>query len=138
MLNIKPICYNKKMNVYFSQEAKQYFKGLILMGSDLDGILIGHKRGYEYYIEGGFPYHEVFSMTDEDFNKINQQFDDRLIGFYTFSSSEKNSKKILVPFAVGKLFLKVAPGKEQRLIAEPYLIDYEKEFGLKSIKVYIF
>jgi len=126
------------MNVYFSHEAKKYFEGLILIGSDLDGILIGHKRGYEYYIERGFPYHEVFSMTDEDFNKINQQFDDRLIGFYTFSSSERKSKKILVPFAVGKIFLKVASGKEQGLITESYLIDYENEFSLKSIKVHIF
>jgi len=121
------------MDVYLGCEARKYLEGLALSRSCLDGILIGHKRGFEHYIELVFPFHEALSMTEESFTEINRHFDDRVIGFYTFSSEVKSAEKIFVPFAVGKVLLRISTNRKKGVLVNSFFIDYDDTFSLRSI-----
>ncbi len=124
------------MDVYLGCEAQKYLEGLALSRSCLDGILIGHKRGFEYYIELVFPFHKALGMTEESFTEINRHFDDRVVGFYTFSSEEKSAEKIFVPFAVGKVLLRISTNRKKGILVNSFLIDYDDTFSLRSIDTY--
>ncbi|MGM0465817.1 MAG: hypothetical protein ACQERH_05225 [Acidobacteriota bacterium] len=124
------------MDVYLTWEAREYLEGLALSNSGLEGILLGHKRGPEYYIEQVFPYHNALSMTDEIFTEINQHFNDGVMGFYFFSSDKEITEKILVPFSVGKVILRIDKDKKKNLKLDSHFIDYDEKFSLKPNKVH--
>ncbi|MFW6139812.1 MAG: hypothetical protein ACOC5S_00475 [Acidobacteriota bacterium] len=124
------------MDVYLTWEAREYLEGLALSNSGFDGILLGHKRGSEYYIEQVFPYPDALSMTDERFNEINQHFDDRVIGFYSFSFDKEITEKKLAPFSMGKIFLKIDTDKIKQLPLDSFFVDYDEKFRLKPNKVH--
>jgi hypothetical protein len=124
------------MDVYLTWEAREYLEGLALSNSGLNGILLGHQRGHEYYIEQIFPYHDAFSMTDKDFTEINQHFNDRVMGFYSFSPDEEVTDRILVPFSMGKIILRIYKDKKKNLQIDSFFIDYDEKFFLKPSKVH--
>jgi len=124
------------MRVHLSWETGKYLKGLGLFKSGSQGILLGHKQGHDCYIEQVFPYDEVLSLTDKAFAQIDQHFDDRVIGFYVFSSDEKITRKILAPFSVGKIVLKLCVDENKGLLLDPFFIDYDGKFYLKPIKAH--
>ena len=121
------------MDVYLGCEARKYLEGLALSRNCLEGILIGHKRGFEFYIERVFPFHKALSMTEERFTEINRHFDDKVVGFYTFSTEEKSAEKIFVPFAVGKVLVKISENREKDPLVRSFFIDYEDTFSLRPI-----
>lgn len=123
--------------MYLGREAQRYLEGLALCSSCLQGVLIGHKRGYEYYIEQVFPLHKALGMTEESFAEINRHFDDKVVGFYTFSSDEKSDKRIFFPFAVGKVLLRIKTDREKGISVDSFYIDYDDAFSLKSVDTHI-
>jgi hypothetical protein len=127
----------KKMDVYLSSEAQRYLEGMALSRSCLEGILIGHKRGYEYYIEQVFPFDNALGITDKSFAEINGHFDDKVIGFYTFSSEKREAEKVFVPFAVGKVLLRVKTDRMKGISVKSFCIDYDDAFSLKSMDTHI-
>ncbi|MBD3413228.1 MAG: hypothetical protein GF421_02205 [Candidatus Aminicenantes bacterium] len=124
------------MDVYISSEAGESLKALALSGTLSEGMLVGHKRGHDFIIEQVFSYPNALSMTDKKFAQINQHFDQRVIGFYTYSTEQKEESKISVPFAVGKIFLRVKTNKAKGLFLDPYFIDYDQTFCLKKIGIH--
>ncbi len=123
------------MSVYLCDEAKKYLEGLALSSQGSQGILIGHKRGHSYYIEQVCPYLRSLCLTDKEFSLLNEHFDDKIIGFYTFSSDKGKEEKILAPFAVGKIFLRVNKKRGNDLLTDSFLIDFDEKFILKKIQI---
>lgn len=123
------------MDAYLSQEAYQSLTALSLISSssNSDGILIGHKRGHRYFIEKILPTLKGFFPSIEKYFVMNQLFDDKLLGFFSFEPDEKKIKKILAPFACGKLFLRIHLNKSKKMTIKPFIINYEKDFFLSPI-----
>ena len=127
------------VDAFISQEAYQALQALNLIfpGSSSEGFLIGHKRGGQFFVEKIFPSLAGFFPSLEKYNQLDQLFEGRLIGFFSFKPEEKKVKKILVPFACGKLFLKLIPKGEKNLNIQSFVIDYEKKFFLAPIQLKI-
>jgi len=126
------------MNALISQEAFQVFGALnlILPSSSSDGLLIGHRRGHSVFVEKALPTFSGFFASAENYQKLDQVFKEKIIGFFSFKADERKVKKILAPFACGKLFLKLSSrGKKMRI--KSFFIDYEKKFSLKPIPLKI-
>jgi hypothetical protein len=124
------------MNALISQEAFQAFKALNLMSANSrpDGLLIGHKRGQSFFVEKIFPTLSGFFTSLENYQELDQLFKEKIIGFFSFKRDERKVKKILAPFACGKLFLKLASRGKKMMSIKPFVIDYEKNFFLKPIQ----
>jgi len=127
------------VDAFISREAYQALQALNLIfpGSSSEGLLIGHKRGGQFFVEKIFPSLAGFFPSLEKYNQLDQLFEGRLIGFFSFKPEEKKVKKILVPFACGKLFLKLIPKGEKKLNIQSFVIDYEKKFFLAPIQLKI-
>lgn len=123
------------MDAYLSREAYRFFEALALVSTEAspDGLLIGHKRGHRYVVEKIFPALKGFSVFPQIYFELDKIFDGKLIGFYSLKPEEKKIKKILAPFAYGKLFLKVHR-QENRVAIESFLIDYREGFFLSPIR----
>jgi hypothetical protein len=124
------------MNALISREAFQEFKALHLISANYrpDGLLIGHKRGQTFFVERIFPTLSGFFTSVENYQKLDLVFREKIIGFFSFKQDERKLKKVLVPFACGKLFLKLASGGKKMMSIKPCVIDYEKKFFLKPIQ----
>jgi hypothetical protein len=123
------------MDVYLSSDATCSLKGLFFLFSHSDGILIGHKRGQRFYVEKIFPTGEDFSLTVDKYSELSHIFENRIIGFFSFSSTGTKIKKILEPFAFGKLFLEICSDKENKLRIKPFTVEYKNDFFLSKIKL---
>lgn len=126
------------MNALVSQEAFQALEALNLVSTNsaCDGLLIGHKRGRSFFVERIFPTFSAFFTTLEKYQELDRLFEEKIIGFFSFKPNQRKVKKILAPFACGKLFLKLACIRKKVSI-KPFVIDYEKNFSLKPIQLKI-
>lgn len=124
------------MDAYLSKEAYHSLVGLnnISPNPNIDGLLIGHKRGHRFFIEKILPTKKGFYSSFENYLATDKHFGGKLIGFFTFQLDEKKMKKIFLPFAYGKLFLDIKPTKEKMQI-KSYIIDYEKDFFLSPVEL---
>jgi hypothetical protein len=124
------------MDAYLSREAFRSFEALGLIGphGNPGGLLIGHKRGHRYFVESVFPALKNFSSFPEEYFHLDHLFKGKLIGFFTFGSGEESIKKVLAPFAYGKLLLEVRLQKE-KISIKSFIIDYEEEFFLSPIRL---
>ncbi len=127
------------MDSYLSQEAYQSLTALdiISSSSSSDGLLIGHKRGHRFFVETILPSLPGFFPSLKKYHELDQLFNGKLLGFFSFNPDEKKIKKILAPFACGKLFLEISSNQQKKMTIRLYVIDYENEFfllpvGLKS------
>lgn len=124
------------MDVHFSNEAYTQLQALaqITTSANSDGFLLGHRRGQVHWIEKIFPTSRGFFPSEEKFRALQDLFQDRIIGFFTFIPNEKKTKKLLAPFACGKVYLEIKKNRSQRLFLKPFLIEYEKKFFLSPIR----
>ena len=125
------------MDAYLSREAYQAFKALNLIApnSNSEGLLIGHKRGHRYFVEGVFPIQRGSFSSPQKYFDLDALFDGKLIGFFSFNRDERTIKKILAPFAFGKLFLEVHPSSQKKMSIKSFVIDYKDEFFLSPIRL---
>ncbi len=122
------------MDIYLSQETRQSLHGLNLMCSKSSGYLIGHMRGNRFFIEKIFPCSNPIPGSIEKNIQLNNIFEDKLIGFFSFNADDKNKKRLLAPFFTGKLFLEIKSDKQKTASIIPYVIEYKNEFFLKELK----
>lgn len=124
------------MDAYLSREAYRSFEALSLIGPhrNPDGLLIGHKRGHRYFVERVFPALKNFSSFPQNYFDLDYLFSGRLIGFFSFKPEQRRIKKVLAPFAYGKLFLKIHQQKKKMSI-HSFIIDYEGEFFLSPVRL---
>ena len=127
------------MDAYLSGEAHQSLTALCLLhpSSIPDGFLIGHKRGQRFFVERIVSSMKGFFPSLKKFHEMDKLFDGKLIGFYSYTIDEKKTKKILAPFAFGKLFLEISLNPQKKMTIQSYVIDHEKEFVLLPIKLNI-
>jgi len=125
------------MDVYFSREAIQTLeaKKIIATQQNSDGIILGHKRGKSFFVEKIVPTTKGFFPSLEKYYALNDIYKDRFVGFYSFFSEEKKTKKILAPFAHGKLFLDIPISKSNILKIKAYSIEYDKTFFFSPLKL---
>ncbi len=121
------------LGVYLSPNAKQHLKACGVFPSAAGGFLIGHKRGQRFFIESIFPSAKSFSFSLKKFLLLNEIFNDKVIGFFSFQDDEKKKRKIMTPFATGKLYLEVKFNKENALDFLPFVIEYKDAFCLTPI-----
>jgi hypothetical protein len=123
------------MDAYLLKEAFQTLSALSLLPPDArsDGLLIGHKRGHRFFVEKILPTQKGFFSSLDKYFALNRLYDDRLLGFFSFQPDEKTMKKILVPFAFGKLLLKIRLDGQKDMSIEPFVVEFEKKFYLSPI-----
>lgn len=125
------------MDAYLSREAQQSLKALRLMSSNAipDGILIGHKRGHLFFVEKILPLLKGFFPSLKKYQELDELYNGKLLGFFSFRPDEKKIKKILAPFAYRKLFLEINLDAQKEIAVKPHVVDYDKEFFLVPIKL---
>jgi len=123
------------MDVYLSEEASLLLKALSLASSRprADGFLIGHKRGQRFFVEKIFSSERGFFPSLENFRGLDQLFDGKIIGFFSFKADKKKIKKILAAFAYGKLFLDVHLNKRHKMAIRSYVVDFRNTFYLSPV-----
>ncbi len=123
------------MDAYLSQEAYQSLTALNLISSSSssDGLLIGHKRGHRFFVEKIFPTLPGFFPSLKKYHELDQLFNGKLLGFFSFNPDEKKIKRILAPFACGKLFLEISSNQQKKMTIKSYVVDYENEFFLLPV-----
>jgi hypothetical protein len=123
------------MDAYLSQEAMLSINALSLLSSKSDGLLIGHKRGHRFFVEKIFPLPKSLSFSLEKLVQLNQLFQDRIIGFFSFSPDEKETNALLTPLATGKLFLRIDHKPTNKMDFKPFVIEYDEKFHLRPIRM---
>jgi len=125
------------MDAYLSQEAYQSLNliNLISSSSSSDGLLVGHRRGHRFFVQKIFPSLPGFFPSLKKYHELDQFFSGKLLGFFSFNPDEKKIKKILAPFACGKLFLEISSNQQKRMTIKSYVIDYENKFLLLPVKL---
>ncbi len=123
------------MDAYLSQETYQSLNviNLISSSSISDGLLIGHKRGHRFFVEKILSSLQGFFPSLKKYYELDQLFNGKFLGFFSFNPDEKKIKKILAPFAYGKLFLKISSNQQKKMTIKSYVIDYEDEFFLLPV-----
>ncbi len=123
------------MDAYLSRDALKYLQALNLISSSasVDGLLIGHTRGHRYFVEKVFPTKREFIGSLQNYLNLDQLFDGKIIGFYSFQNDPKKIKKILAPFAYGKLFLEIHSTSQKELDIKSFIIDFDNKFFLSPI-----
>jgi hypothetical protein len=123
------------MDAYLSQEAYQSLNAINLISSSSgsDGLLIGHKRGHRFFVEKIFPSVPGFFPSLKKYHELDQLFNGKLLGFFSFRPEEKIIRKILAPFACGKLFLEISSNQQKKITIKSYVVDYENEFFLLPV-----
>ncbi|MCJ7579929.1 MAG: hypothetical protein MUP98_05275 [Candidatus Aminicenantes bacterium] len=125
------------MDVYFSRESIQTLeaKKIIATQQNSDGIILGHKRGQSFFVEKIVSTTRGFFPSLEKYYSLNTIYKDSIVGFYSFFHEEKKTKKILAPFAHGKLYLDVPVSTSNLLKIKAYSIEYDKTFFFSPLKL---
>ena len=125
------------MEVLLSKEVVQSFSALQcdLSDTNADGFLIGHKRGDMFFVEQIIPSQKGFFSSREKYTAIKQILEDKILGFYSFHTTESKLKKILDPIAYGKIFLRFDLDKTDQWMLKPYAIEHDKGFFLLPIEL---
>lgn len=125
------------MDAYLSREAHQALEALILIHSSQtwEGLLIGHKRGHRYFVEKVFPFRSLSNSSAKKYFDLDQIFNGKLIGFCGFNLSQRKIKKVLAPFAYGKLVLQVSLTSGKKMAIKSFIIDYKEKFFLSPIQL---
>ncbi len=125
------------MDAYLSQEAYKSLSAISLISSSSnpDGFLIGHKKGHRFFVENIFSSVNGFFPSLQKYHELDQFYDGKLFGFFSFKPEKNKIKKILAPFACGKLFLELNLNQQNKMSIKSYIIDYKDEFFLFPIKL---
>ena len=125
------------MDVYFSREAIQTLeaKKILATQQNSDGIILGHKRGTSFFVEKIVSTTKGFFPSLEKYYSLNAIYKDRIVGFYSFLPGEKKTRKILAPFAHGKLFLDIPLAKSKPIKIKAFSVEFDKKFFFLSLKL---
>ena len=122
------------MDAYLAQEALLDLEGQALdpLSQKAAGLLLGHKRGPRFFVERIFPCRAAFFSTLKNYWALNNHFNGKIIGFYSFDSNSRKRRQLCRPFACGKLYLEIRPGRK-KLIMKPSVIDYKNSFYFRPV-----
>ena len=127
----------KNMEVFLSKETSQSFSALQCSHPKIntEGFLIGHKRGNLFFVENILPSPKGIFSSPQKYFQLKKMLEDKILGFYSFQPNETLIKKILAPFAYGKILIRLDLDKTDRLEIMPFAIGHDKNFFLQPIKL---
>lgn len=125
------------MDAYLSGEVFYTLQAVSLLRtpSASDGFLIGHIRGHRFFVEKAFVTGRGFFPSPEEYTRLNRHFEERILGFFTFSGEERRIKRILGPFSHGKLLLQIETIDPPKIQIRAWLIEFDKDFYLSPIRL---
>ncbi|TRZ91798.1 hypothetical protein D4R89_02230 [bacterium] len=122
------------MDVFLTDDAERSFKALsLLSGSGQCGYLIGHRRGPRVYVEAIIPAGKGHAFSVEEFHLLDTIYDGRTVGFFFFGGERSAEKRILQPFAYGKIVLEVRPGGRPAPALKAFSVEYKSRFTLSPV-----
>ncbi len=123
------------MEIILSKDASKSISVLQCchISTNTDGFLIGHKRGNMYFVEKILPSPKGFFPSSKEYYAMRQTLDDKILGFYSFHTTESKIKKILAPFAYGKIFLRLDQDSRNQWVIKPFAIEHDKDFFLVPV-----
>jgi hypothetical protein len=122
------------MDAYLAEEALLDLEGQALdpLPRKTAGLLLGHKRGPRFFVEKIFPCRAAFFSTLKNYRTLDNHFNGKIIGFYSFGSNSRKRRQLGRPFACGKLYLEIRPGRK-KLTVKPSVIDYKNSFYFQPV-----
>ena len=125
------------MDVFLSDEALKALKAISMVQSPScpDGILIGHIRGHRHFVERAMLTRPNFFLRRTDFLRINSHYDDGIVGFFSFRPETRKTRKILAPFACGRIYLEIGGGGPDELDIRSHIIEFDEVFHLSPIRL---
>jgi len=122
------------VDVFLTDDAERSLKALsLLSGSGQCGYLIGHRRGPRVYVEAIIPAGKGHAFSVEQFRLLDTIYDGRTVGFFFFGGERSAKKRILQPFAYGKIVLKVRPGGRRKPALKTFSVEHNGRFTLSPI-----
>jgi hypothetical protein len=125
------------MDAYLSKEALSYLQAEVLgpprkVGR---GLLLGHRRGPRFFVEKVYPLGGRTALSERQFWELDRVFEGKIVGFYETGSRRASTRRVLRPFAYGKLFLEIhdSSDRQRRLFLKPHVIEYDDHFFLSPI-----
>jgi hypothetical protein len=123
------------MEALFTPQSTRLLQALVLSGKRPDGLLFGHRRGDTLIITEILPTGGGFFSRLDNLWAIDDLTEGGLLGFFTFSDSPSKAKKLLAPWACGKIFLRINQGEQGEAEYEGARIEFESVFSLREIKI---
>ncbi|HUT07913.1 MAG TPA: hypothetical protein VMY15_03635 [Candidatus Latescibacteria bacterium] len=125
------------VDVLITPEAQREIEALrtVRPASSTWGILIGHKRGFRFFVEKVFPVAGASSAPSErEIASIDSVWPGRTIGLFAVRPSPAFRKALLGPMLYGKLFLRLdsPAGKGS---ARPFVVEFVRKFFLRPVEL---
>jgi len=126
------------VDAYLAEEALLDLQGQALdpLSQKTAGLLLGHKRGPRFFVEKIFACRAAFFSTLKNYRALDNHFSGRIIGFYSFDLNTQKRRQLCRPFACGKLYLEIRPGRK-RLTMKPSVIDYKDSFYFRPVPLFL-
>jgi hypothetical protein len=99
------------------------------------GFLLGHVRGGRYFVENAIAADGSDWAEHETYDRLESIEPGRIIGFFTFSRSAAERRRIGKPHACGKAVLTVSKKRDGLLEFDGFRVDYTGRFVFDPLPV---
>ncbi len=99
------------------------------------GFLLGHVRGGQFFVEDALAAPAGDWASLRAYEKLDGIEPGRIVGFFIFSKSPAERRKIGTPHACGKALLIAASDKGGGLAGEGFRIEFEGRFAFQPLPV---
>jgi hypothetical protein len=99
------------------------------------GFLLGHVRGGQYFVENALAAGESDWAGHDAYDRLDKIESGRIIGFFVFSRSAAERRKIGAPHACGKVVLTAAAKKVGPPEFQGFRIDFMGRFVFEPLPV---
>lgn len=86
-----------------------------------------------FFVEKIIPSQKGFYSSRQNYFELSKKIEDKILGFYSFHTTENKLKKILTPLGYGKIFLRLDRDNPDQLDIEPFAIEHDQDFFLLPI-----
>ena len=123
------------MDVYLSEMARRHLRaqGLESPRRRARGLLLGHRRGGRFFVEGIYPC--VFGLfpAARKYWALDGVFEGKIIGFYCSGRRTRTRAGEIPPFAYNKVYLEFDSHPDKGLVLKPAIVEYSEDFHLVPV-----
>jgi hypothetical protein len=99
------------------------------------GFLLGHVRGGQYFVENALAAGDGDWAGHNAYDRLDKIEPGRIIGFFVFSRTAAERRRIGTPHACGKVVLTATPKKSGRPAFQGFRVDYTGRFVFDPLPV---
>jgi hypothetical protein len=99
------------------------------------GFLLGHIRGGQYFVENALAAGESDWAGHDAYDRLDKIMPGRVVGFFVFSRSAAERRRIGAPHACGKVVLTAAAKKGGPPAFQSFRVDYAGRFVFEPLPV---